>query len=146
VVDDLSGEHARDWLAGRPQGKAERLAQRYGRDAELRVLSVLAHADTRALNLVATPPGWIGTHPDDGFFNVRPGRDPRRSELTLYLVAYELASLSAVLAALFEVTVHLPRWLSDELVAAGKRIRGGNDDAGEHTSHPRRHTPHRTNC
>lgn len=47
VLDDESGQHARKWLAGRPMGTAERLAQRYGSADDLKLLSLFAHADVR---------------------------------------------------------------------------------------------------
>lgn len=124
VGEDVSGEHARRWLSGRAPGSAEKLAQRFGASEELGILSALAHADTRALRPVSIPPGWNTSHPDDGFFDVRPARDPGRGDGLLYAVAFELASFSGSLAELFEVAVQLPRWLSSELLAARDRLPG----------------------
>ena len=118
VIDDPSGEHAKQWLSGRPQGKVERLAQRYAREEELRNLSVHAHADTRALLMVMIPPGWNLRHPEDGYFDIRPSRDIHRAEEILYATAYETGSLAGALAELFTVTVEIPQWLSEELIKA----------------------------
>lgn len=116
VNDDSSGEQARQWLAGRPRGSAERLARRYGNSEDLAILSALSHADMRALLPVAIPPGWNLEDPEDGYFDVRPSRDGQRAQRLLYAVGYETASFAGTLAEVFEVAVQIPRWLSAELI------------------------------
>ncbi len=127
VLDDASGEHARSWLDGRPQGTTERLAQRYAQTDEVRILSVLAHADNRALLPVVQ--GDIGS-PDESAVDIRPSRNTRDAERILFTAAYETSSHAGSLAELFEVTVQMPSWLSGELKRSRARILkklGGNE-------------------
>jgi hypothetical protein len=127
LLDDNSGENARMWLRGRARPSAARLANRYGNEEELNLLSIVAHADRRGVALL---------HADDlsadGIATVplMPHRSRIHEEAVLYGLAYESGMLSAGLAQAFGVAVQFPGWLSGELHRARERLSDELDATG----------------
>lgn len=115
VLRDHSGEHARQWFAGRPPGSAERLARKYGDSRELALLSAFAHADVRSLHPLHTLIGNSRGPLEEAQLDVRPSRDPRKAGWILYGVAYETVPMCVILAEAFGVAFEMPRWLGHKL-------------------------------
>lgn len=131
VVDDTSGEQARQWLNGRPRGSAERLAGKYGQGDDIRLLSVAAHADSRALKPV------LVNDADGEALEMRPITITPLTPELLYGVAYESTKLAVLLAAdLFGRPLDIPPWLSLELQRIKTAAQGA--DGGQTGSTPRK--------
>jgi hypothetical protein len=92
VLDDDSGQHARDWLT-RPMQGWKKLAERYGSARDLEFLSVFAHADARGLiPLHAGPPGGYGEgEVRETNIDLRPSRREPDASRMLSALAYEFA-------------------------------------------------------
>lgn len=117
ILDDDSGQHAREWLTQRMSGW-KKLANRYGDSEDLRILSVFAHADAQGLTpLHAGPPARVG----DGEVrevnvDLRPNRNTKRASSILYALAYDAVGMCATLVEPFAVAFEIPPWISSELI------------------------------
>ena len=125
VLDDDSGQHAREWLS-RPMSGWRKLADRYGVSDDLELMSIFAHADARGLvPLYAGPPGGTG----DGEVrevnvDLRPARDTAHASNLLYALAYEAVSMCATLVEPFAVAFEIPPWISAELIRLKEERQG----------------------
>jgi hypothetical protein len=120
VLADESGQHAREWLVGKPMGSAERLAQRYGSSDDLRRLSLFAHADVKGLAPMFCGPPGTGAGVEGGIAEVnldlRPSRDSNAASFMLHSAAHTSVMMCAALAEAFEVAFEIPPWISSELI------------------------------
>ncbi len=91
VREDPSGEYARQWLAGRPQGKPAKLT---GQEM-YELLSGPAHANVRAVL------DWLAIPSTDGSAKVvlGPERRPDVTNMTLIYIAGEVRDIAAMLIA-----------------------------------------------
>jgi hypothetical protein len=62
VLEDPSGKHARAWLKGQPLGTVGKLAHKYGKTEDLKLLSIYAHSDVRGLAPLLTGPPHAKDH------------------------------------------------------------------------------------
>jgi hypothetical protein len=115
ILADHSGEQARTWLMGRPTGSAERLAQRFGDPEALRVLSIAAHADARALRPLHQRPQEAAPVAE-ATLDLRPAHQDTLAGGVLYGAAYATTSFCGGLAEVFQVVVQIPEWISSELI------------------------------
>jgi hypothetical protein len=117
ILDDDSGQHARDWLT-RPMQGWKKLADRYGSSDDLELMSIFAHADARGLMpLHAGPPGGKGNgEVREVNVDLRPARDAARASGMFYALAHEAVGMCAVLAESFGVAFEIPPWISSELI------------------------------
>ena len=100
VLDDHSGEAARQWLDGRGRSAAK-LARDYGGDRPWNLFSSGAHADARSLRLSMTPPPWVDVPDSERALDVRPGRVFQHGEGLLLETAWESGMLLVGLAEAF---------------------------------------------
>lgn len=110
VLEDPTGQHARRWLEGRPLGTVGKLAQKYGKTEDLKLLSIYAHSDVRGLMPLLTGP----PHAKDGL-DLRPNRDDPSAAPLLHAVAYESVFMCGYLATGFHLGLQLPPWIHSEL-------------------------------
>lgn len=114
VVDDTSGQHARDWLS-RPMGGMKRLAAKYNSEADIELLSVFAHADAVGLNALRTRPLPVNEAVGELEVDLRPSRNNTLAAVMLYSGAYEAVGQCAILAEAFKVGFEIPPWVSSQL-------------------------------
>lgn len=113
ILDDDSGQHARDWLT-RPMQGWKKLAERYGNARDLELLSVFAHADARGLvPLHAGPPGGYGEVRETNI-DLRPRRDEQAAGRMLAALAYEAVEMCGALVEHFGVAFEMPPWVKSE--------------------------------
>jgi len=117
ILDDDSGQHARDWLS-RPMQGWKKLADRYQTANDLELFSIFAHADARSLMpLHAGPPRGKGkAEVREVNIDLRPDRDDRIAGHMLYALAYEAVGMCATLVESFGVGFEIPPWISAELI------------------------------
>ncbi len=117
ILDDPSGQHARDWLT-RPMQGWKKLADRYKTSKDLELFSIFAHADARSLTpLHAGPPGGKGkAGVREVNVDLRANRDDHVASRMLYALAHETVGMCATLVEPFGVAVQIPPWISSELI------------------------------
>jgi hypothetical protein len=116
VLEDSTGEYAARYLQGRPRG-ITKLAQKYGAAEDVKLLSMLTHADVRGLSLLdIEPPRLSSDGVQESTFSVLPDRNEQQAQELLYAIAYECGSMCACLAEAFGVGVEMPAWVSRELL------------------------------
>lgn len=123
VAADDSGQHAREWLAGRPKGNPEKLAQKYGKSEDLRLLSMFAHADVRGLMPLLTGPRGLGDAID-----LRPNRTSPEAAPLLHAIAHQSVMMCVALAEVFGVSLALNPWVASEL----ERLKGVVEELNAH--------------
>lgn len=114
LLDDTSGQYAIRYLQGQPRGLAK-LAQKYGNEEEVKLMSVLTHADVRGLSMLYVGAPERSAEVIEGTFSLMPFRDEAEAEYLLHALAYECALICAGLAQAFEVAFEIPPWISGEL-------------------------------
>lgn len=115
VLADSSGQYAIRYLQGRPRGLTK-LASEFGSPDEVRILSIVTHADARSL-VATSETSPIGDHDvKGGIAHLTPGRDMQRAHNLLYAIAYECVASCAGLAEACGVAVEIPPWMSGELL------------------------------
>src|SRR4051794_10637093 len=93
VLEDPSGQHARAWLKGQPLGTVGKLARKYGKTEDLKLLSIYAHSDVRGLvSLLTGPPHAKTTSTSD---RIAMTRRPHRCPMPSRTNARSCASTSA---------------------------------------------------
>ena len=110
VLEDPSGQQARAWLKGQPLGTVGKLAHKYGKTEDLKLLSIYAHSDVRGLAPLLTGPPHAKDHID-----LRPNRDDPSAAPLLHAIAYECAFMCINLGVAFHLRVELPPWVHSEL-------------------------------
>jgi hypothetical protein len=110
IMDDPSGQHARAWLKGRPNGTIGKLAQKYGKTEDLKLLNIYAHSDVRGLMPLLTGPPAA----KDGI-DLRPNRDDPSAAPLLHAVAHQTTFMCMFLATTFHLGLILPPWVHSEL-------------------------------
>lgn len=128
VLDDSTGQYAIRYLQGRPRG-VTKLAQKYGATEDVKLMSLLAHADVRGLILAYIEPAKGTGDVREGEFSVLPFRDEEHAHFLLYTLAYEAAAMCAALAEAFGVAVEIPAWVSGELMRARDAIQDRREGA-----------------
>lgn len=115
ILDDDSGQHARDWLT-RPMQGWKKLADRYGSARDLEFLSVFSHADARGLiPLHAGPPGGYGKgEVRETNIDLRPCRREPDASRMLSALAYEAIEMCGALVEPFGVAFEMPPWVGSE--------------------------------
>lgn len=115
ILDDDSGQHARDWLT-RPMQGWKKLAERYGNARDLELLSVFAHADARGLiPLHAGPPGGYGEgEVRETNIDLRPRRDDPTAGRMLSALASEAIEMCGALVEPFGIAFEMPPWVKSE--------------------------------
>jgi hypothetical protein len=114
ILADASGQYAATYLKGRAR-KLSKLATEFGSPEEIAILSMVAHADARALTLAYVQPP-AGDAVKEGTASLLPSRDIGRAHDLLYAIAYECAIASSGLAEAFSVAIEIPPWISGELL------------------------------
>jgi len=120
VLDDPSGEAARQWLEGRGRSAA-RLARAYGGERPWDLFSSGAHADPRSLRLSMSPPPWVDVPNAERSLDVRPGRVVQHGEGLLLETAWESGMLMVGLAEAFGRPVLFAGDEMERLTAARER-------------------------
>lgn len=110
ILDDPSGQHAKAWLKGKPVGTVGRLAQKYGKTEDLKLLSIYAHSDVRGLMPLLTGP----PEAKDGI-DLRPNRDDSSAAPLLHAVAHQTIFMCAYMATAFHAGLELSPWVRSEL-------------------------------
>lgn len=126
ILDDPSGQYAIRYLQGRPRGVGK-LAQKYGATEDVKLMSLLAHADVRGLILLYTGPPKGAGDVKEGTFSLLPFRDDDHAHFLLYAMAYEAVSMSAALAEAFGVAIEIPAWVSGQLLSAREAVQERRD-------------------
>jgi hypothetical protein len=116
ILEDPSGQYASRYLRGRPRGLAK-LATKYEASEDVRLLSILSHADARGLALLSDKPQNIySDEPGETTVNLYPRRNVNQAHDLLYVIAYECGGMCAALAEAFSVGVEFPPWINHELL------------------------------
>lgn len=116
LEDHPSGQYALRYLQGRPRGLAK-LATKYEASEDVKLLSILSHADARGLALLSDEPQIIySDEPGETTVNLYPRRNVNQAHDLLYAIAYECGGMCAALAEAFSVGVEIPPWVNHELL------------------------------
>lgn len=124
VLADHSGQYALRFLEGKPRG-ITKLASEFGSTDEVRLLSILAHADARSLVFTSDQPPRGDGDVKEGAVTLTPARDVDHAEKLLYAIAYESVGACAKLAEAFGVAVEIPPWIASELRRLNERFGEG---------------------
>lgn len=116
ILEDLTGQYALRYLQGRPRGLSK-LAKKYESAEDVRLLSILAHADARGLALLSDEPRSIYSHEaGETTVSLVPHREVAQAHDVLYVMAYECGGMCAALAEVFGVAFEIPPWVNGELL------------------------------
>lgn len=115
ALADQSGQYAVRYLQGKPRGLTK-LAAQFGSTDEVRMLSIVTHADPRSLAFTDDGPPIGEGDVREGTVSLLPASKPARAHDLLYAIAYECVGAGAKLAEAFGVAVEIPPWVSGELL------------------------------
>jgi hypothetical protein len=115
VLADQSGQYAVRYLQGKPRGLTK-LAAQFGSTEEVRILSIVTHADPRSLAFTDDGPPIGNGDVMEGTVSLLPAREADRAHDLLYAIAFECVGAGAKLAEAFGVAVEIPPWVSGELL------------------------------
>jgi hypothetical protein len=118
ILDDLSGERARNWLQDKYQPSLASLMKKFGTEAERQAVdptttsfNAASHANLRGLAALAA----VGPNKKVTRLDVGPLRDAGVAEYALFMAAFECSVHLGQLELAFGVEVVLPAWFESEL-------------------------------
>jgi hypothetical protein len=121
VLEDHSGEAARQWLDGRAPS-AGQLMSRYDAKRPWNIFSSGAHADPRSLRLIMVPPPWVDVPHEQRAVQVTPLRDRRHAEGLLLECAWEAQLLLVALVEALGASLAIGGEYEEQIVGARERF------------------------
>lgn len=118
VHADATGDQARRWLENRDHGTPARtVAKSLGDKARLfqDLLGRSAHADSRGLQLLWSPPAWIDVPDSHRAVDVRPRRDPGHARMLLLNTTAETTEMAMLICNAHGTPLTVPGPVADLL-------------------------------
>lgn len=96
IIEDSSGQHAREWLEGRPPSTPRKLVAKHGDSEVWKLYSESAHADAAAVK------SWLLQRGADREWGIigSPERRPEFANLVIVELAYEVRDIAVALATI----------------------------------------------